>query len=408
LDDYGYTFWATAHSREALVSGFATVAGLLKLPESDAQDQTLAVDAARRWLGSHDGWLLILDNADDLAMARAFIPPGKNGHVILTTRARAVGAMARLVEIQEMGIQEGALFLLRRAKLITENTQLDTAVEADQAKAKEITTQLDGLPLALDQAAAYIEETDCGLLGYLKLYGQHAPELLRRRGLLASDHPDPVVSTWALSFENIEKANPAAAELLVFCAFLDPDMIPEELFGEGAPELGPELETLGSDALALNDALSEILKYSLLRRNSNTSSLEIHRLVQIVLKQGMEEGTRRLWAECAVRAISRAFPDPEFLKWPVCERLLPQAYASAELIDQWGFEFPEAALLLNHAGYYAWQRGYYADAEPLYQRSLAIAEKALGPEHPDVATSLNSLALLYYGQGQYAKAEPLY
>jgi hypothetical protein len=288
LDEYVYTFWATGHSREALVSGYATVAGLLRLPESDAEDQMLAVEAVKRWLSSHDGWLLILDNADDLVMARAFIPPGENGHVILTTRARAVGAIARLVEIQEMGTQEGALFLLRRAKLITENAQLEAAVEADQTKAEEITTQLDGLPLALDQAGAYIEETGCGLSGYLELYRQHAAELLRRRGLLAFDHPDPVAGTWVLSFENIEKANPATADLLRFCAFLDPDMIPEELFGEGAPELGLELETLGSDALALNDAISEILKYSLLRRNSNTSSLEIHRMVQTVLKQGMD------------------------------------------------------------------------------------------------------------------------
>ena len=98
-------------------------------------------------------------------------------------------------------------------------------------------------------------------------------------------------TTWVLSFEKIEKAKPAAAELLRFCAFLDPDMIPEELFREGARELGPRLKTLGSNALALNDAISEILKYSLLRRNSNTNSLEIHRLVQIVLKQGMDEGT---------------------------------------------------------------------------------------------------------------------
>src|SRR5580692_1602605 len=76
-------------------------------------------------------------------------------------------------------------------------------------------------------------------------------------------HPDPVATTWALSFEKIEKASPAAAELLRFCAFLHPDGIPEEVFSKGAPELGPVLESLGSNALAWNDALSEILKYSL-------------------------------------------------------------------------------------------------------------------------------------------------
>ena len=63
--------------------------------------------------------------------------------------------------------------------------------------------------------------------------------------------------------------------------------------------------------------------------------------------------------------------------------------------------------LNNLAGLYQHQ-GRYADAEPLYKRSLAIYEKALGPDHPDVARSLNDLALLYAKQGRYADAEPLY
>jgi hypothetical protein len=238
--------------------------------------------------------LLILDNADDLSMAREFVPRGKNGHVLLTTRARATGTVARLVEIQEMGTEEGELFVLRRAKYIAEDALLEQAAEADRATAKEITAQLDGLPLALDQAGAYIEETGCGLLGYLELYRSHALELLRHRGALPSDHPNPVATTWSLSFENIAKANAAAAELLQFCAFLHPDGIPEEVFSKGALELGRVLGPVGSDAFALNRSISEILKYSLLRRDPNTKILEIHRLVQAALKDGMDEDTQRL------------------------------------------------------------------------------------------------------------------
>src|SRR4029079_551496 len=52
--------------------------------------------------------------------------------------------------------------------------------------------------------------------------------------------------------------------------------------------------------------------------------------------------------------------------------------------------------------------GAYAKAEPLYERALAIREKALGQEHPDVAASLNNLAWLYHTKGDYVKAEPLY
>jgi hypothetical protein len=182
LKDYSYSFLVNADSQESLALGYATIAGLLKLPESITQEQPLAVGAVKRWLSSHDGWLLILDNADDLGIAREFIPPGKNGHVVLTTRAQAMGTIARRVEIQEMGTQEGALFLLRRAKYIAEDAPLQAASEGDRSNAEKLTTQLDGLPLALDQAGAYIEETYCGLSGYLDLYRSHPRELLRHRG----------------------------------------------------------------------------------------------------------------------------------------------------------------------------------------------------------------------------------
>jgi hypothetical protein len=324
LAEYARAFWTIADSREALVSSYVTVAGLLHLPESTAEEQTLAVDAVKRWLDTHEGWLLILDNADDLGMARAFLPVGKKGQVLLTTRAQATGAIARRVEIQEMGTEDGALFLLRRARYIAEDAPLDAATAEDhRARAKEIVAQLDGLPLALDQAGAYIEETGCGLLGYLDLYRNHALDLLRLRGVLTSDHPDPVATTWALSFEKIEQASPAAAELLRFCAFLHPDGILEKVFSKGAPELGPVLGPVGSDAFALNNAISEILKYSLLRRDPNARTLEVHRLVQAVLKQGMDEVTQRLWAERAIRTLNRLFPLAEFSNWRDCEPLLP-------------------------------------------------------------------------------------
>jgi tetratricopeptide (TPR) repeat protein len=113
-------------------------------------------------------------------------------------------------------------------------------------------------------------------------------------------------------------------------------------------------------------------------------------------------------AECAVRAVDRAFPKVEFSTWALCDRLLAQALTCVGLINQWGFEFPEGARLLNHTGSYLHERGRYTEAEPLFERALGMREKALDPEHPEVAASLNDLAGLYRAQGQYAKAEPLY
>ena len=76
----------------------------------------------------------------------------------------------------------------------------------------------------------------------------------------------------------------------------------------------------------------------------------------------------------------------------------------AELIDKWGLEFTEAARLLNDCGIYLHHRARYAEAEPLYQRALAILEKALGPEHPHLATGLENYAVLLRAIGRQEEA----
>ena len=104
---------------------------------------------------------------------------------------------------------------------------------------------------------------------------------------------------------------------------------------EGAPELGPTLQSVASNVFSLNAALRELLGYSLIRRNPNAKTLAIHRLVQAVLKDEMDEPTQRLWAERVVRAVNRAFPNSEFTTWRRCQRCLPHAQVCADLIDQW-------------------------------------------------------------------------
>jgi len=289
---------------------------------------------------------------------------------------------------------EGAWFLLRRAKRISPDSALEEASVADRENALALSQAMDGLPLALDQAGAYIEETNCGLAEYLKLYQTHGFELLKLRGELSEAHPDPVAVTWSLSFEKVQAANPAAAELLNLCAFLHCDTIPEELFSEGAEELGPVLGPVAADAFQLNAAIKEVLKYSLLYRDPTAKTLDIHRLVQVVLQKGMEVATRRQWAKRAVRSLNRAFPDPEFSNWPRCERLLSHAQKCAEWIDKEGFVFKEAGQLLNKAGVYQHKRARYSEALLLHRQALKIREHLGEMEPPDLATTLNNLAEL--------------
>jgi len=399
--------WAKADSREALVSDFVSMAGLLNLPEKDEQNQSKAVEAVKRWLKDHGDWLLIFDNADDLMMVREFLPLTGRGHVLLTTRAQSTGTMAESMEVDQLSLEESMLLLLRRAKILTTDATLDKASEGDRTIAREISLTMGGLPLALDQAGAYIEETNCGLSGFLDRYRARRIDLLKRRGHVF-DHPESVATTWSLSFEKIELANPAAAELLRLCAFLYPDAIPEEIITEGASELGVVLQPVATDPYELDAAIEQLRKYSLVRRNPDTRLLTMHRLVQAVLKDGMDENTQRQWAERTVLVDHCAFPEVEFAMWHRCQRLLPHVQVCAALIEHWEMEFSQAAQLLNKAGYYLHERSQYAEAEPLLKKSLDIRKKVFGEEHPDVAQTLNNLAEVYYDQGKYAQAEPLY
>lgn len=113
---YQPIYWAVAASRDTLAAGYAAIAWRLGLPEKSQKDQTLVNNAVRRWLREHEGWLLILDNADDLEAIQALLPPSDHrGHLLLTTRESAFLPEAEPVPIEEMPEDDGATFLLRRA-----------------------------------------------------------------------------------------------------------------------------------------------------------------------------------------------------------------------------------------------------------------------------------------------------
>src|SRR5262245_241521 len=406
--EYRNLFWVKAHSCEELVAGFADIAGLLNLCKKDAEDQGLAVGAVKYWLESNDGWLLILDNADDLAVVREFIPSSETGHLLLTTRAHYTGKMAVRIAVEKMEPEEGALFLLRRLGKIEIEEPLESAPTDLRMQAEALSRMFDGLPLALDQAAAFIEETPSTLGEYLSLYQAERSKLLLMRGDLVLDHPEPVVITFSLAFEKLEGVSPAAADLLRLCIFLEADAIPEEIFNGGKKELGEELGARTASSVSLLEVIKEASRFSLLHHDPKTRTVNIHRLVQDVLKDQMEIDTSRIWAERAVRAASRVFPDVEYDTWRACSRLIKHVQSLAWLIDEYGFDFSEASKMLTQAGMYLYERAMYTEAEPLIQRALAIKEKALGPEHPSVAATLNHLAELYQEQSKYEEARPLY
>ena len=392
---YQVVLWARAESAEALVSSYRASASLLQLPEREAKEQEIIVQAVKAWLQTHRDWLLILDNADELTLLPDFLPPSTEGHLLLTTRATATGRLAQRLEIGTLLPEQGALFVLRRAAIIAPDATLQDASHEERE-------------LALDQAGAYLEETGTNLATYWQLYQQRRADLLRERRGLVADHPLPVATTWSVSCQRVEERNPAAADLLRLLAFLAPDAIAEEIITQGATHLGPRLAPVAADAYLLGRAMEVLRAYSLVRQDPHAHTLSMHRLVQAVLRDSLTAEERKQWAVRAVLAVNAALPKVEFASWTAWERSLQQVLACAQWIEQEQIDSLEAARLLHQTGMYLTERGQYPAAEPLLQSALTLYQQEVGAEHLQTVTCLSNLARLSVLQGNYEQAEPLY
>jgi len=404
--EYRYVLWVQANTPEILSTNFAHLANVLKLFSNDKIDREQDIKEVKGWLREHEKWLLILDNADDLEAALEMLPLHAPGHVLLTSRSQVVPSSMQSLKLGNMSSYEGFQFLLRRSMLLNQKEALERISADEQKMARRIVELLDGLPLALAQAGAYIDSTRCGLSGYIERYDNNAQRLLREERGLTAEHPNPVATTWSLSFQSVEKANPAAADLLRLCAFLHADAIPQTMITIGAKNLLPKLNVDQSNS-GFNKAVEELLKYSLVSHEVNARTLSMHPLVQVVLREGLSKEEQRHWAERAVRVVSRILPQVDSTNWLNYEVYFPHAQVCADWIKQWNLMLPDAVHVLNQVGRYLEERGHYANAEPFYQRALRINEQQLGREDPETARSLNNLARLHTKLGQYGDAEPL-
>jgi tetratricopeptide (TPR) repeat protein/DNA-binding XRE family transcriptional regulator len=405
-DEYQALLWLRAETQETLLADCRALAALLDLPQHQPQQ---VMQAVRQWLGEQRDWLLILDNIEDLALIQQVVPAIHQGHLLLTTRAQATGTLAQNIPLKKMDLQESALFLLRRTKHLPPDATFSQAAPIEQESAREIARLLDGLPLALDQAGAYIEETACRLPDYLDRYQSRRAALLTRRGSISSGHPASVSATLSLAIEQVEYLNPMAADLLRLCAFLQPDAIPEAIIVEGAAIEGFILELLARDACAFDAAIKTLRDYSLIQRQTESKTLSLHRLVQAVVQDRLDEQTHHQWAEHTVVLMSHAFPDSgEEVNWSRCQQYLPQALACAALIEEERIMIPEAGTLLWRTGSHLMESTRYAQAEEMLLRAQAILLLTVGELHANYAYCLNALGILYHYWGRYEEAGRLY
>ena len=449
-NEYQAILWLHATPRTLFSSDILSLARQLGIPAQDDVDERQRLAAIQRWLQRHDQWLLVLDNLEDFQLLKQLVPPDSHGHVLLITPFQTAEPFVQAVPVTPLAKEDGALLLLRRAGILTGKGPHDARSEEDYHHAITIAQEVEGYPLALDQASIYIEEIHLSLASYLHHYREQQATLLGRRGRLAIDHPDPVTTTLLLTFEKVAQIDPSALELLRFFAFLSAEALPYEMLREGATALNGPLATLAVDPLAFDAALSTLLRFSLVHRCTDSTTVHMHRLVQITLREHLTKRQRLHFAKQAVRLINTIFPEVGFATRSACARYALQAQHCATLIRDFQLSLHEGVLLLERLGSYyslhgcytaaeayltqalqlqeqrprsrpldtaqilnslgllSQRQAHYQEAEASLQGALELRQRVLGPDHPKTAESLHNLALVYGDQGEYQRAEQCY
>ena len=269
--DYDLVYWLAAEESAALPDQFTVLAADLGLePVTDPEGLRAQI---HRQLREVPGWLLIFDNADDCEDIQPWIPavpmlPGTRGHVIGTTRRGGFDDLGAVLDLDVVSPEEALALLRTRVPGLPGDIGTELAGE------------LGFLPLALDQAAAYMNRAKKPAGDYLRLLRSRAAELYRQGR--ASGRRDTMATLWDISLEHVTRENQAAAQLLDLCAYLAPDRIPLDLF-TGHVDLLPEpLAAAAGDELAFDEAIAVLVDDSLLKRTE--TGLQIHRVLQGALR----------------------------------------------------------------------------------------------------------------------------
>lgn len=417
--EYAYRFrqhytviaWLRAETPATLLEDVSRLARALHLLDVHEPEPTHLVGALKVWLETHSDWLLIFDHVEDLAQLSHILPADHvRGKVLVTTRLQATGYFSH-VPLKEMSNAESVLLLLHRAKLLPISCHAVQAHSEEQSLAAQLCHMLGGLPLAIDQAGAYIEETGCSVAGYLKRFQSRRTALLSWHSQQSSSS---VVATVRSVRECVERQSLVAGELLSLCLFLDPETIPEVVITSSTMYLGEHIQQAVHDLLRLDEAFAILSASSLLWRDPETHLLRMHRFIQTVLRDQLDAEQQCLWVGRALQALLHLFPaNPhhEVAAWPLCDLLLPHIICCIEHIEGlvWSEQQNQLAVqgitMLLDALDYLCERARYQEAETFLAHIHNLLAMSQGMEYPLVSYLPHKYVLPCKALGECSQAE---
>ncbi|WP_165939927.1 DUF7779 domain-containing protein [Saccharopolyspora aridisoli] len=332
---YSIAWWIHAETESTLVEDISELAPILGLSVSDDQDQT--VKEVRAALRNRNDWLIVFDNVADPDAVRPWLPGG-SGATLITSRFRGWSKLAVQVDLDRFTREESLAYLA------------GTVERYDPAAANELAQVLGDLPLALVQAAGYLDRRDLPIERYLELYRDRdaAGRLLAEA---VDGYPDSVATTWLLHYDQLAEDEPAALQLLRLCAFLDPEDIDLDLLLSVPELLPPELVATASP-IDYERVVGELARANLVTR-MDKNRIRLHRLVSQVTRLQLEASAGE-WALLAATLVNRLFPihSHEPSQWPRCALLAAHASSVIEHNESLAVSDAQARALYDRLGVY--------------------------------------------------------
>ncbi|KAL4790654.1 hypothetical protein BDV19DRAFT_372080 [Aspergillus venezuelensis] len=413
-EHHASVFWISASTIDRFRQGYSTIFDEYISPASDSKcDKLLAV---KEWLEKeHYKWTLIIDNADETSLFEPpkpgnqieesqsivqFLPESESGVILVTTRNKAAavrftkGVANAMIEVKAMTNEE--------SKCLIKNTVTGQILEEDEMN--ELSQLLGNLPLAIVQAAAFMQENTISVSEYIELYNDSEETsmdlLCEPFETLGRDTgvPNAVATTLIMSIGQIKDRDSRAVEILQLIAFLDRNEVPKGLIQHKIKR-----------ALDLTKALGILKAFSLIMALDKKGNFSFHRLVQLVLRKWLI--IESMYDEKLIQALElldQVYPDATFENWGICGSYLAHAQSVLSLLPQVEGEPRKKRIHLEEGlAYYYWSQGRSNEAEKLDLLVVEEKKREFGPNHPETLESLSGLAATYNDQARWSEAEEL-
>ena len=395
--EYDYIWVINAGNNSSLENDYRNLAVRLRLlenlPNEKLDFRTVILPNLQEWFDNNDRFLLIYENTEEAASLQNYLPSSiARGHVLLTTRDVQQPITATEILIDVFSEIEAVAFLKNRLNLKKQKS----GISDDDTK--RLGKMLGFLPLALEQASAYIINNKVSIPSYIELFKNYTHKTLDYQGRNA-DYAKTVLTTWNISIEKINSEE--AKQLFNICAYFASEAIPLQIFIDNREQLPAPLHDQLEGEWDINELIEELTRYSLISSEKNNSLLFMHRLIQEVVRYYLDEDVQ--WLYRALDTIFNAF-DFDYGDKETFNIILPHALEIASHAEEIKDVQEKIGQIYSLAGHGLYNLGQYPKALEWYHEALKISERILGVKHPITAITYNNIATIYYNQGNYTKA----